>query len=250
MDLYHTKVSAITDNAVAGEVGPSEWNDLHIPYPDPTTTLLYEDDFIFEGNLAGGRGELGWTFSGSDTATSQTGVAGHPGILQLASGPTSGNTSAIVSGAANTTGILLQGDCAGFIWVIRFPSAALTNYNVWLGLFADSSAANIATTEAIGFKFVQSESAKWQGWTRTGSNEEEDIDTGADVALNTWYQVEARNAAGTWTMYVNGSSIGSASTYVPAGALQLAAVVKTSTGTTKLVDIDYAGIKIKTGTRY
>lgn len=78
--------------------------------------------------------------------------------------------------------------------------------------------------ESIFFSFRASVNPKWQATCQFtdpefGVQATTITDTGADVALNTWYILEGVNTGGVWEFFVDGVSIGTVSTNVPVASL-------------------------------
>jgi hypothetical protein len=255
MDLYHKFVSGVTDDAVSGEVGPDEWNAVHVPSLDPSVEAIYEDDFVGgTDDIARAFGERGWAEFGTGTSSTATATAGHPGVMDFTTSTTINTGIGLCAGNGDTSLTLLATDCSGFCFVIKTGSA-ITTMDLYFGLFANCTPANIASNAAIALKYIAADSAKWQAWTRdSGGTSAETASSGADVATSTWYLLEARRSGDDWEFYVNESLIAThtlADDGVPTTGLQPALqIIARASAAARTMTVDYAAFKILTGTRY
>lgn len=207
--------------------------------------VLREDDFLVSSTESGEIGDLGWIVVGtSSTGALVNGAAGHPGIMQIASGATSGNLSAFQLGTAH----ILASSLDRFIAIGRIPT--ITAVLCRIGWMQSPSTAD-GGTAGIYFEFDSSLSANWAAVTRTASAETRGA-TGIAVTANNWYLLEARVNGANWDFYINGALTVTNSANQPtstAGAFGWAS--ETTENVTKTLDADYFAYQtVALGQRY
>jgi hypothetical protein len=167
---------------------------------------------------------LATTASGSGTSVSAatTQQIGHPGLLQFVTATGTGNYAR----AYSPGGAFLD----TFTWTVRCilePTVIGTGSTFLFGL--DSTPGQTGTRNAVEF-FGQSSAANWQcqcynAVTSTVTN------SGIPFSASTWYDLMLVANAGTVTFYINGSSVATITTNIPASTSLLYPFVAITGGT-------------------
>lgn len=214
------------------------------PRIDPSREVILYEDWLTDGT-----GQLRWlgTPVGAG-ATNSTGTAvasaGHPGILELATGTTTTGQSARYLGGV-ATGAAIAGFTVGAgtwtqEWLVRVEdlSDGTDRYNFDMGMYdAETLAVN-----SIRFRYSDNLNAgNWTAETISASTTTA-TDSGVAVAADTWYKLRIDvNAAGTSvTFYVNGVLVATHSTNIPSVLVAPRARMIKSLGTNSRVGyVDY-----------
>ncbi len=222
-----------------GDAGLPTWEDTNYPIQE---TRLFEDwhtDAV---------GQMRWLDADLTTGVSATTIAvadsAHAGILELNTGAgATGFACRYLGGVATgtgTAGFIIGGGVLTMDWLVRVEdlSTAGERYSFQFGLFDTASTSNdfirIFYTDTVN-------SGNWSisaGSAAIGTN----TDSGVPVVADTWYRIRAVvNAAGTSIEYfINGVSVGTVSTNLPAGVIAPRCSMTKSVGTTpRIAYIDY-----------
>jgi len=246
----HTTASAVSDGGDSTLVLPSDWNAVHNPKAS-LTYFAFEEDFIWLNTTDLRLGSMNLDTSSVTTISALTGVANHPGILRLSRNTGASAFMAVKASGTPTVPFHTRG-VLRYVWVVRFSTiSATSNTRVRYGL-GDVDAASFGV-DAVHFEFDVSISAKWRAITRASSTSTTVTSGAADVAADTWYQLEARYDSGavSWEFFVNDASIGTSSTNIPNVMQNFGLEARNFSGSTQTYDIDYMALTCKfTGNRY
>lgn len=248
--------------------GASGLHDLFVVLEDLNTSIpdvykLEEDFNCGKCDTTAAYGQLVgmWhrqDIAGTGTNVHTNGVSGHPGILRVSSGATSGNASDITigySGGYNIPNLSSTGTFtyAEFTVIFRLDAADITNSSYYLGLVQAN--AN-PPGDAVMLRYSTN-----ANWTCTGQsitnfvfeNRKSAVssctDSGMAAAANTWYKVFAYTTDGTtwhWTLTNYSTTVtGDTTNNVPTGPYAPSLAVATATSASKSLDMDYVSIKIR-----
>lgn len=204
---------------------------------DPNSCEI-ADHFVGAGVASGAIGDLGWTETNSaaGTNTRQAGGTGHPGVLRIVTGATSGNNKRLHVGSTASDANFDPTTFDRFDFVVRIPT--ITTLVVRVGLMQDISAAAGGTAGAY-FEFDPSASAEWRTGTLQASAQNINA-TGVSVVANNWYLLQARReASGNWLFTVNGTLRTTHTTQLPTTACAFGVLCQTATAAARNVDLDY-----------
>ena len=219
---------------------------------DKRTTVVdyYDayDEFLFQALVTTGNiSSLAWgtTAATGGTMAFQAGVASHPGILRLVTGTASGNNQRIHLGAAANSGVLVPADISRVRFLVRIPT--ITTMAAKAGLGVDLSVATSSDLGTAGafVEYVPASSLKWAYVTRQASVSTRNVDTGADVVANNWYQFDiVRLQNGNWQFAKNGALAFTHSANQPTTVLNLGFLAHTLTTAARNLDIDFCGLNL------
>lgn len=204
---------------------------------DPNVYDLYDD---FEGNVTA-TPIYPWTETSSAAGTNTRAaiVAGHPGVLTLVTGITSGNNKRLHLGTGVADGIFTPTGVQRFAWVVRIPS--ITTVAVRLGLMQDLSAGSGGTAGAY-FEFDPTLSANWRYVTRQASAST--VNNALAVTAGNWYVMEARRlGSGNWEFWVNNVLRATNSATLPTTNCNFGCFLSTATAASRSVDLDMAAVR-------
>jgi len=205
----------------------------------PTDPNVFDFADDFHGNVVASP-VYPWieTASGTGTNTRQV-VAGHPGVLRLVTGTTSGNNKRIHQGIAVADGIHTPDFVQRFSWIVRIPT--ITSIVIRLGLMQDVSLASGGTAGAY-FEFDPTASANWRYITRQASTST--ANNALTVTANNWYVLEARRlGTGNWEFWANGVLRATNSANLPTTACNFGALCQTATTAARNLDLDFGAIR-------
>lgn len=197
---------------------------------------------------AGSIGECCWTMSASGTAgapTFQTAASNHPGILRSVSGATSGNNVRWHFGNAANTGIILPAEITRLRYIVRIPTITTMAAKLGFGVDISAAASSDLGTAGAFVEFVPASSAKWAYVTRQASTSTRNVDTGADVVANNWYQFDlVRLQNGNWQFAKNGVVQFTHSTNLPTTVGNVGTLTHTITAAARNLDHDFFGMNL------
>lgn len=234
-------VSATTIQVANGYLSDQGGGTARItPDPDAITRSRYsfDEDFLAASGWTGG---LVGTASGGSVANG-TGDTNHPGVIALSTGTTATGRYGV---ASHTAAVRLGGGRAYFMTILRVPtlSNATDTFSVRAG-FGDSVAGEF--TDGAFFRYTHgTASGVWQCVTRSNNVEATPINTAITVLAATWYrlEIEVNNVANSAQFWINGTSMGTITSSIPAGAGRetgiVAALIIKSLGTAaRTLDLD------------
>lgn len=202
-----------------------------------------DSDFTFGTNAGAGT---------TNSSSSVSSVAGHPGVIEHNTGTTTTGRASIMPVAEQ--GILLgNNDGYRFEAVVRIPTLSdVTNtYTYRTGFLDDNDGESV---DGCFFRYTYDTlSGRWQGVCRS-NNAESTCDTTITVGANTWFRLTvAVNAAGNSADFqTDGVSRCQVTSNIPTGAgrgTSYGSMLKKSAGTTnRTVDLDYMEIQGFLGT--
>lgn len=210
------------------------------------THEYYEvEDEMFTGSISATNtsnqiGVLNWGMSAAGTATPSTlsGVSSHPGIVQLATGTTSGNDERIHLGDSATKNSINLTDFLWIGFIVRIPT--ITSITVRIGVGQDLSAASFGTSGAFFLFDAATDADNWQTVTRTASTSTTNVVTDITVDANDWFLLEiVQNASNNYEFYVNNVLKFTHSTNKPTGGHVIGLSVTTNTNASRTLDFDY-----------
>lgn len=238
MPFKHTYASPVTDDGDPNEVGPSEWNDLHLA--DISLGTESRDECWFQATTDRHDGNVGQVVTGTAAATSAgTADSGHPGVIRCSSGSTASGQCAL--GGAGSPGLILGGGeyRQATVFKIIALSDGTQSFRCRIGL-VDAFASNPATNEVV-FRYTHSvNSGMWQAVTRAAGSETVS-DTGVTADTN-WHRYEiVVNADRTEVkFYIDGTLVATSSATIPSAPVTqvVGQIQKTLGSTARTVDID------------
>lgn len=224
-------------------IGSNQIIDRRVLVPD-----LFDEADEFDSNALVTTGNIsllawGTASNGTSSLTWTTGVASHPGIFSFATGGTSGNDGGIFRGASATGLPYLASDIGRLKTMLRITTA-VTTMRLKFGYGTDVSDVGSDTFGTAGawWEFNSNDSNKWQTETRNASTTTTNTDTGADVAQNTWYQLEIiKKQNGNIQFAKNGALLFEHSANLPTVGVNIGFRIETNTGAARTVEIDFYG---------
>jgi polygalacturonase len=215
------------------------WGDAGGGSSIDATTLQLIDDFLSGSANTGAQiGVLGWNAanltSGNGSNTQITGVAGHPGILQVSSGTVAGGLRAIYLTPSPT---VLADEYTSVTWYIR-PTQVDTDTRIRIGFVGNSA----GDPSAHGAYFEKAYAdTNWFAVTRNGTTEGR-TDTGVAVTAGTWYKLRVRKVPATsnYGFTINAGTEATRTTVLPGAgsAWNPSAQIGSQTTTAKTLDLD------------
>lgn len=199
------------------------------PAPNPFAVLNIVDDFLFmpisgESDV----GDTNWWSTSSAGIPPVTGVANHPGIIQVTAG---GGGTAIykstTSGIGNVPPILPGFGTIVFDCLVNIPtlSTAGTRFTTYIGFSGFTDSPSLLTAPANGIYFIYSDninSGSWVGRT-TNTSVTSSANSANAVVAGTWVRLRIElNSAGTSaSFYFNNVQIANSplATNIPTTAL-------------------------------
>lgn len=212
------------------------------------------DDF-FSGVLGTGTateagesfGAYNWrsTANGTAASTSPASVAGHPGIIQLVTGATSGNDTRMHLGNAATDDILRFQDFQYAAFLVRTTDN--TSNRIKCGLGVDLGDGTLAAwgTEAVAFEFDSATNAgQWRTHTRNASTTTTNNTTVA-VVNNEWDMLEMfRLTNGNWAFHINETLQFTHSANLPTTVMaNIGVMVETQTAAARNCQVDWIAFR-------
>jgi hypothetical protein len=211
------------------------------------------DDFFSGVNGTGTATEAGetvgawsWrsTANGTAASTSPASVAGHPGIIQLVTGTTSGNDTRLHLANAATDDILRFQDFAYMAFLVRTTDN--TSNRIKCGLGQDLGDGTVAAwgTDAVFFEFDTATNANWRTHTRTASTSTTNT-SGVAITNNEWDLLEAyRLANGNWSFWANEALLFTHSANLPTTVMaNIGVFVETQTAAARNVQLDWLAFR-------
>lgn len=201
--------------------------------------LAIQDEFMSGLLTSGAIGGLNW-YLGAGTGGSAAGVTGHPGIFNLSSSATL-NTIGRMALTHNSTANapIIPTDVAYMAGIVR-PQTATTGMAARFGLITTLNSA-LEASQGIYFNFTSTTSLNspyWKCIARNAGGITRSTTT-VPYTVGTWYLLEMRNDGVNWNFSINGSSVCSLSTNVPAAAQFPVFIIENSNGVARTIDIDY-----------
>lgn len=196
---------------------------------DPVVEYVEEFD-----RMAGGT-PGGWNVVGTGSATSQTAIADHSGITQVASSAISGEITSLAFSNTATRVVTLPEDVELMEWVVQAQAGVSQQYR--LGLQANVNTAGGG--DGVYFEFNSTGGdTTWRCVTKSGGVETRG-DSGVTVTAGNWYVLRlTQQAAGEWTFTVNEDFSLVQSTNVPTAGGNIAATVETNSAAVKSLWLD------------
>jgi hypothetical protein len=199
-------------------------------------------------------GTFNWRSTANGTAASTTpaSVTGHPGIIQLVTGGTSGNDTRLHLGNAATDDIFRFDECRYFGALVRTTDNTSNRIKVGLGVDLGDGTLAAWGTDAVMFEFDTATSTFWRYLTRAASTGPASTSS-VTVTNNEWDQLEAfRLTGGSWAFMINEAVVGTISSNLPTSVLaNIGVFVETQTTGARNVQIDWLSFRsARFGQRY
>lgn len=210
----------------------------------PTPTFVnFEEDFVV---LAGptvptGGGSFLTTTShtwlvlatgNAGSATLAVSAQNNPGVFQLNTGATSGNTVILSHGAATNTPILSGTRCTYFCWIIMLPD--ITSYSLQCGLSSDwttpttpSSCVMFDVSSASGI--VANQRSGGVGGTTS---------SGVSPVVSTFIRLEGNRSGSSWAYSINGAAPFATVASAPAALMNFGLTMGTTTTASRSIAMD------------
>lgn len=209
---------------------------------DPVSTLTLVDDFFTFLNTSGHISTLGWGLRVASNAAAKSAAAGHPGVIELSTGTTSG-TNAMLMLDTNNVGMVSPADSLRVVWILKLL-ANDANTTARLGLGASSG-----NPPAAGLYFEKLDGdTSWYGVCRFGGTQTR---TAALAATSTsWVKLTLRRVdASTIGFSVDGGTEATVTTNIPTGLLAPFAQIVNSAAANKAVELDFFSLTVSGLTR-
>jgi hypothetical protein len=199
-------------------------------------------------------GAYNWRSTANGTAASTTpaSVTGHPGIIQLVTGGTSGNDTRLHLGNAATDDIFRFDEVRYFGALVRTTDSTSNRIKVGLGVDLGDGTLGAWGTEAVMFEFDTATNANWRTITRNASTNTLNTSS-VPATTNEWDQLEAfRLTGGNWAFMANEAVIFTHSANQPTSVLaNIGVMVETQTAGARNVQVDWIAFRTaRLGQRY
>jgi hypothetical protein len=253
--LYSSATNVVGGLALPAVPGSQVIYDVtNVSYFNPLQEAVYFDDFLgfFQGSDM--VTTLGWYDHSLNSGTLVYNTSslmdnGHPGMAIFGTGANTNGGYALCLGKGGTVdSFLLGGGVYDFYFVVKVPvlSSAGQRYTIYVGLADDVGG---ATNEEMWFTYSDNvNSGDWVGQTRTGGGAITSVNSSVAVGTSwTTLRINVNANASTITFYINGTSIGTSTTNIPANAVSpILQIIKSAgtTPTTMYVDLFYAFVKL------
>jgi len=220
LELNKTPSFSVEDQALIDARKPGVFAPQRLPE-------LYAEDFL---------NGLNWTVY-SGTAAIQTGVSGHPGVVRLTTGASSGDKAIIGLHDSVSTKPLYTPNVVGNMAVFKFADPTDVRFNI--GLYGGSlSTANFGN-DSLCFELDTSINQKLGLRADTGGTATR-LTPGSNIGSATWYKLDwFRIGDSSVYFYINNVLVGTVSTNVPTGACGVGVALTTLTAAAKTVDVDF-----------
>jgi len=221
--------------------GDQSWQTISAaPYEPAWDHTILFDEFIGCSEEDGEHGELGWSSDGTGSTTFPDAESGHPGILRITTGTSSGNGRRMYLGDNyNDQPVIYTSDLDRVSFLVRLPSVTAIEVSIGIGEFFHLTALG----DDSAFFYFNSSYTYWYSYTRTGgvtTNNATDITPGA----GTWYLLEIERAdANTWKFYIDETLKQTHTTNLPSGAMNVGILCSTTATGAKDCDIDWFRLK-------
>lgn len=199
----------------------------------PSTMGCIRDDFTGNSTTAG---DYSWSSQASGAGAAVSNVAGeqnHPGIRRASTG----TTAAGYAGINNRLTYIDPSGSDNFEAIVRLSA----NTGVVLRLGLQDTFTNADNTDGYYFEFDPATSANWRYVTANNSTRTKTSSSTA-VSAATWYRLKivVNSANSSVEFFVNGSSIGTTSTNLPASGrtFGISAILANDGVSTTSVDLD------------
>lgn len=220
-------------------------DDTGVPSWSDDISYWY-DDFIYQSTT--GSDHYPWARGANGTGTSsqcKIGIAGHPGIWELATGTTNAGKAVIQKGSNNTSPLILGSGVIIVDFIIHIPvlSTASEEFIFSCGVtdFYNVFGGSAITNDQVAFIYDRTQSTNWLAVTRSGATETV-ASGGSSVAVDTnWTHARiVINADATSVeFFIDGTSLGTSTTNIPSSDLGVGAMIEKSVGTTeRTLEID------------
>lgn len=228
-------------------------NCTGLPFNSGISGYASEDIFVLRDDFPGGAGTTGqigshgWRLQnivGTGSSSALVSESNHPGIVTVASGATSGNSTCIALGNAGGAGVFnFPATEAEWVCTFRLPSIADVAFYVGLGGDEGGLVTSGFSTRyiALGFDTAAPETNfKYICYNNDGSITRTDSGLAADTAFHTVKCVRASASSVTFT--IDDAYSATVSAEVPTGAIAPMCQIKTNTTGAKTLHVDYYGI--------
>ncbi len=220
--LSKLNLGLVGSKLVVDDSGLPEWNKNQ----SGTDIVIYEDDFIYCGNMSGKFGIWDGGRSDNDIRIYQLVQAGHPGCAYVGI-QNQGNEASIVA----NQGYLFNGDEQNFYigegyihhrMIINIPilSDGTDNILFYFGFAQEGGVfSSPPGNNAIYFSYDIGTSTEWRAYTRSSGSST--LSSGTFPTVTTgWHTLEftINAAASLVTFYIDGNLIGTSSTNIPVSA--------------------------------
>lgn len=204
---------------------------------DPYTTYNEFDDFMAGSTSSGQIGKMGWSaLNGSRTNISSE--AGHPGLLQLSTGASSGTVASVELAAAANGNSIYASEMFDITFIIRLNNND-ANTTLRAGISANGSSATPAA--AAYFEKLDGDT----NWFRITRNSSVQTRTDTTIGVSTSFvKLRVRRIdASTIGFTINANAEQTLTTNLPAGSgLAPFVQITNSAASAKTVDLDFAQI--------
>jgi hypothetical protein len=169
------------------------------------------EEFMGGSTGGGGIGELGWNNNGAGNNNTLTGESGHPGLIRLTTGSSSGNLQEVFLGPNSTD---VMGTLSNRVWTCRFVGRANVTNLCKIRLGFSIGVTTDPPGDGIWFDYNSTNSPNWQAVTKATSSTT--TDTGVRAETTTWHTwTISADASGKIYFAIDGSAPVSNSTTVP-----------------------------------
>ena len=220
-------------------------DDTGVPSWSDDISYFYED-FIYQSSTGTDNYPWSRTLNGTGTSTqTKVGIAGHPGIWELATGTTNAGRAAIQRGSNNTSPLIIGNGVVIVDFIIHIPvlSTASEEFVCGFGVtdFYNVFGGSPITNDQVTLVYDRTQSTNWLALTRSGGTETV-ASGGSSVAVDTnWTHARiVINADATSVeFFIDGTSLGTSTTNIPSSDLGIGAMIDKDVGTTeRTLEID------------
>lgn len=200
-------------------------------------------------------GSWNWrsTANGTAASTSPASVAGHPGIIQLVTGATSGNDTRLHLGNSATEDIIRFQDVRYAAFLVRTTDITTNRMKAGLGVDLGDGTLAAFGSDGVFFEFDSAtNSGQWRTHTRAASTTTSN-NTAVAVVNNEWDMLEMfRLANGNWAFFINEALQFTHSANLPTTAMaNIGVFVETQTAAARNMQIDWLRLRTASlGQRY
>jgi hypothetical protein len=215
-------------------------DDTGVPSWSDDISYFYED-FIYQSSS--GTDYYPWHRPTNGTGTSsqtKIGIAGHPGIWELATGTTATGRAAVQRGSSGTSPLIIGNGVVIVDFIIHIPvlSTASEEFVCGVGVtdfYNVFGSGSPITNDQVTLVYDRTQSTNWLALTRSGGTETV-ASGGSSVAVDTnWTHARiVINADATSVeFFIDGTSLGTSTTNIPSSDMGVGAMIDKDVGTTE-----------------
>lgn len=211
---------------------------------NPRTTLELYDDFVSGNTETGEIGSLNWisaNIAGTSTFSVQNGLTNHPGVFRIATGVNDNDGGMIALGTTSGTGRPFIATQGSLYMAFFLKLDDVTQMGCFVGLGDQQTTFGAGSVNCVGILIDTDLNANWRGVTNDGGVTPSFTSTTVAPTANYVRLEIVGNAAGTsFEFFVDGTSLGTLTTDIPASSAALELIVQyvTRQAASRTLDID------------